>query len=57
VNFAVDVVEAAPGGRRAILELARDGARREWSFAQVTERARGWPARSPRPGCAAGTSC
>jgi acyl-coenzyme A synthetase/AMP-(fatty) acid ligase len=41
VNFAVDVVEAAPGGQRAILELARDGARREWSFAQVAERARG----------------
>jgi len=39
-NFAVDVVEAAPADRLAIVELARDGARREWSFGAVTQAAR-----------------
>ena len=39
LNFARDVVEAAPPGRRAIVELARDGGRREWSFGEVAERA------------------
>jgi acyl-coenzyme A synthetase/AMP-(fatty) acid ligase len=38
VNFAVDVVEAAPAGERAVVELARDGARREWTFGEVAER-------------------
>jgi acyl-coenzyme A synthetase/AMP-(fatty) acid ligase len=35
VNFARDVVEAAPRGERALVEVARDGARREWSFGQT----------------------
>jgi acyl-coenzyme A synthetase/AMP-(fatty) acid ligase len=35
VNFAADVVEAAPARARALVELARDGSRREWSFGQV----------------------
>ena len=39
-NFAVDVVEAAPPDRLAIVELARDGARREWSFGEVAQAAR-----------------
>ena len=34
-NFAVDVVQSAPADRLAIVELARDGARREWSFGDV----------------------
>src|SRR5436309_667987 len=38
MNFAVDVVEAAPAGARALVELARDGARREWTFGEVAER-------------------
>jgi acetyl-CoA synthetase len=38
MNFAVDVVEAAPAGARAIVELAADGARREWTFAEVADR-------------------
>ncbi|HTZ85058.1 MAG TPA: AMP-binding protein [Solirubrobacteraceae bacterium] len=38
MNFARDVVEAAPAQRLALLELARDGERREWSFRQVSER-------------------
>jgi acetyl-CoA synthetase len=35
VNYASDVVEAAPPRGRALLELARDGSRREWSFGEV----------------------
>jgi len=36
VNFARDVVDAAPGGRLALLEIARDGRRREWSFGEIS---------------------
>jgi acyl-coenzyme A synthetase/AMP-(fatty) acid ligase len=35
VNFARDVLEVASPGGRALVEIARDGARREWSFGQV----------------------
>jgi acyl-coenzyme A synthetase/AMP-(fatty) acid ligase len=38
VNFARDVVDAAPPDRLAMIELARDGERREWAFAEVTDR-------------------
>src|SRR5450631_3142621 len=38
MNFARDVVDAAPPQRRAIVELARDGARREWTFGEVAQR-------------------
>ncbi len=38
VNFARDIVEAKPPDGLALLELARDGARREWSFGQIAER-------------------
>src|ERR1700742_632902 len=38
MNFAVEVVERLPPRRMALLELARDGARREWSFGEVTDR-------------------
>jgi len=38
MNFARDVVEAAPRDRLALLELARDGSRREWTFAEVADR-------------------
>jgi acetyl-CoA synthetase len=37
VNFARDLLEAQPARRRALVELARDGARREWTFEQVCE--------------------
>ncbi len=40
MNFARDVVEAAPADRLALVEIARDGARREWSFGAVAEYAR-----------------
>lgn len=38
MNFARDVVEAAPAQRLALLELTREGERREWSFRDVSER-------------------
>jgi acyl-coenzyme A synthetase/AMP-(fatty) acid ligase len=37
MNFARDVVEAADPGRPALIELARDGSRREWRFGAVAE--------------------
>jgi acetyl-CoA synthetase len=38
VNFARDVVDRWPPGDRALLELARDGSRREWTFGEVADR-------------------
>jgi acetyl-CoA synthetase len=38
MNFAAEVVDAAPAERLALVELARDGARREWSFGELAER-------------------
>ncbi len=38
MNFARDVVDAAPAGQRALVELARTGERREWTFGEVAER-------------------
>jgi acyl-coenzyme A synthetase/AMP-(fatty) acid ligase len=35
MNFARDVVDAAPPERLALVELARDGRRREWRFGEV----------------------
>jgi acetyl-CoA synthetase len=35
VNFFADVVQAAAPERRALVELARDGTRREWTFGEV----------------------
>ena len=32
VNFTQDVIAAAPPGARALVELTREGARREWTF-------------------------
>jgi acyl-coenzyme A synthetase/AMP-(fatty) acid ligase len=37
VNFARDVVDAAPPERLALVELRRDGGRREWSFGEVAD--------------------
>ncbi|MGN6189184.1 MAG: acyl-CoA synthetase [Conexibacter sp.] len=39
MNFARDIVDAAPPDRLALIELARDGGRREWRFGEVAERA------------------
>jgi acyl-coenzyme A synthetase/AMP-(fatty) acid ligase len=38
MNFARDLVDSAPPDRTALIELARDGRRREWSFAEVSDR-------------------
>src|SRR5438105_15937369 len=38
MNFARDVVETAPQERRALVELGRDGRRREWSFGDMADR-------------------
>jgi acetyl-CoA synthetase len=35
MNFARDVVDAAPPHQRALVELRRDGGRREWSFGEL----------------------
>jgi acetyl-CoA synthetase len=38
MNFARDVVDAAPGDRLALVALGRDGSRREIRFAEVADR-------------------
>ena len=38
MNFTTQVVEAAPADRLAIVELARDGNRRLWTFGEVADR-------------------
>src|SRR5579875_3576798 len=37
MNFARDVVDAAPPQRRALVQRARDGSRREYTFGEVSE--------------------
>ncbi len=37
MNFARDVVDAAPGSDRALVEIDASGARREWTFAEVSD--------------------
>ena len=37
MNFARDVVDAAPGADRALVEIDAVGARREWTFAEVSD--------------------
>ncbi|MGI8579235.1 MAG: AMP-binding protein [Solirubrobacteraceae bacterium] len=39
MNFARDVLDAAPPGARALVELARDGTRREWTYGEISDRA------------------
>jgi acyl-coenzyme A synthetase/AMP-(fatty) acid ligase len=39
VNFARDVFATLPREGRALVELTRDGGRREWSYGEVSERA------------------
>jgi acyl-coenzyme A synthetase/AMP-(fatty) acid ligase len=38
MNFARDLVDAAPPGRLALIELDHQARRREWSFAEVSDR-------------------
>jgi acyl-coenzyme A synthetase/AMP-(fatty) acid ligase len=37
MNFARDVVDSAPAARPALVEIRRDGARREWCFGEVAD--------------------
>ena len=37
MNFSRDVVDAAPAGDRALVEIARDGSRREFTFGEVAD--------------------
>jgi acyl-coenzyme A synthetase/AMP-(fatty) acid ligase len=37
MNFARDVVDAAPGADRALVEIDAAGVRREWTFAEVSD--------------------
>jgi len=39
VNFARDIVEAAPPGRRGVVAIGRDGSRREWRMGEIAEHA------------------
>src|SRR4051812_47058280 len=39
VNFTRDAVETAPRHRRALVELRRDGTRREWTFGELADAA------------------
>src|SRR6266516_6421748 len=38
MNFALDVVEAAPPDRLAMVTISREGERREWTFGEVADR-------------------
>ena len=38
MNFAGDVLDRRPPASLALLELGRDGSRREWSYGEVSER-------------------
>jgi acetyl-CoA synthetase len=38
MNFARDVLDRLPPGDRALVELARNGSRREWTFGEVADR-------------------
>src|SRR5438105_11097458 len=37
MNFAGDVVDRLPRSARALVELARDGSRREWTFGEASD--------------------
>jgi acyl-coenzyme A synthetase/AMP-(fatty) acid ligase len=37
MNFARDVLDAQPAERLALVELGRDGSRREWSFGEIED--------------------
>ena len=54
MNFARDVVEAAPPERLALVALARDGSRREWRMGEIADRARTLAAELDRLGAGRG---
>jgi acetyl-CoA synthetase len=50
VNFARDLLRAQPPERLALVELARDGGRREWTFAEIDRMIEGAAATLTRQG-------
>ncbi len=38
MNFASEILDAAPADGRALVELSREGSRREWSFGELSDR-------------------
>jgi acyl-coenzyme A synthetase/AMP-(fatty) acid ligase len=44
VNFARDVLQSQPAERLALVELARDGSRREWTFGEIERASAGMAA-------------
>ncbi len=54
MNFARDVVDAAPAGATALIELGRDGSRCEWTFAEVSRASAGLAGRLRDEGVEAG---
>ena len=54
MNFARDVVEAGDPGRRGMVTIARDGARREWTMGEVAAGARALAAELGARGVARG---
>ena len=39
MNFTREILDGAPAEGRALVELSREGSRREWSFGELSERA------------------
>src|SRR5271167_4507787 len=39
VNFTREILDGAPADDRALVELSREGSRREWRFGELSERA------------------
>jgi acetyl-CoA synthetase len=54
MNFARDVVEAADPEGRAIVERARDGQRRQWTFGEIADRSSGLAGTFARAGVSRG---
>ena len=54
MNFARDVVDAAPPGATALIELGRDGSRREWTFGEAADAAARLAGRLAREGVGTG---
>ena len=54
MNFARDVVDAAPPGAPALIELGRDGSRRVWTFGEVAGASARLAGRLRREGAEAG---
>ncbi len=54
MNFATEVVDAAPRDRLALIELARDGTRREWRFGEISAKSAALAGRLQRAGVGRG---